>query len=84
MPQIPILPQQPYYTIHTSQAATSSAPTQTAEFSEAETLTAMTMTTGYPDEKSGEEVRREQAPEPQKCQQRKKICCKKQTTTQVR
>jgi hypothetical protein len=37
MPQIPILPQQPNYTIHTSQAATiSRVPTQTADFSEAE------------------------------------------------
>jgi hypothetical protein len=37
MPQIPILPQQPNYTIHTSQAPTTSrVPTQTADFSEAE------------------------------------------------
>jgi hypothetical protein len=36
MPQIPILPQKPNYTIHTSQAATTSrAKTQTADFSEA-------------------------------------------------
>jgi hypothetical protein len=34
MPPIPILPQQPNYIIHTSQAATTSrAPTQTADFS---------------------------------------------------
>jgi hypothetical protein len=40
MPQIPILPQQPHYTIHRSQAATTSkAPTQTADFSEAEEST---------------------------------------------
>jgi hypothetical protein len=37
MSQIPILPQQPNFTIHTSQAATTSrAPAQIAEFSEAE------------------------------------------------
>lgn len=37
MPQKPILPQQPNYTIHISRAATGSrAPTQTAHFSEAE------------------------------------------------
>jgi hypothetical protein len=40
VPQIPILPQQSNYTIHTSQAATtSSALTQTADFSEAEEST---------------------------------------------
>jgi hypothetical protein len=40
IPQIPILPQQPNYTIDTSQAATSSrASTQTADFSEAEEST---------------------------------------------
>jgi hypothetical protein len=40
MPQIPILPQQPHYTIHISQAATTSrAPTQTADFSEEEEST---------------------------------------------
>jgi hypothetical protein len=39
-PQIPILPQQPNYTIHTPQTATTSpAPTQTADFSEAEAST---------------------------------------------
>jgi hypothetical protein len=36
MPQITLLPQQSIYTIHTSQAATSRAPTQTADSSEAE------------------------------------------------
>jgi hypothetical protein len=36
VPQIPILPQQSNYTIHTSKAATTSrAPTQTADFSQA-------------------------------------------------
>jgi hypothetical protein len=40
MPQIPILPPQPSYTIHTNQAAiTSRAPTQTADFLEAEEST---------------------------------------------
>jgi hypothetical protein len=39
MPQIPILPQQSNYTIHTSQAATSRAPIQTSHFSEAEEST---------------------------------------------
>jgi hypothetical protein len=40
MPQIHILPQQPNYTIHISQAAiTSRAPTQTADFSEGEEST---------------------------------------------
>jgi hypothetical protein len=40
MRQIPILLQEPNYSIHTSQAATtSSAPTQTADFSEAEEST---------------------------------------------
>jgi hypothetical protein len=40
MPQIPILPQEPNYIVHTFQAATtSSAPTQTADFSEAEEST---------------------------------------------
>jgi hypothetical protein len=39
MPQIPIVPQQSCYTIHTSPAATSRALTQTADFSEAEEST---------------------------------------------
>jgi hypothetical protein len=68
MPQIPILPQQLNYIIHTFQAATTSrAPTQTADFSEAKkALTAMTMMTYYPGKQSAEEGRKE-APEPQKC-----------------
>jgi hypothetical protein len=43
----------------------------------------MTMMTRYPSKKSAEEARKEQAPEPQKCHQWKRISCKKQTTTQL-
>jgi phosphoribosylamine-glycine ligase len=35
---------------------------------EKKALTVVTITTGYPGKKSEEEVRKEQAPEPQKCQ----------------
>jgi hypothetical protein len=69
MPQIPILPQQPNYAIHISQAATSRAPTQTADFAEAEEST----DSGDNDDRlswqavGAEEVRKEEAPEPQKC-----------------
>jgi hypothetical protein len=55
MPQILILPQQPNYTIHTSQAATINRATQTENFLEAEKrLTVMTMSTGYLVKKSAE------------------------------
>jgi hypothetical protein len=43
----------------------------------------MTMKTGYPGKKSAEVVRKEQAPETQKCQKWKRISRKKQITTQV-
>jgi hypothetical protein len=71
MPQIQILPQQSNYTIHTSQAVTTSRTlTQTADSQKQEkALTAMTMMIGYLGKKSAEEARKEQAPEPQKCQQ---------------
>jgi hypothetical protein len=72
MPQILILPQQRNYIIHTSQAATKSrAPTQTADFSEAEEST----DSGDNEDQLSwqavgvEEARKEEAPEPQKCQQ---------------
>jgi hypothetical protein len=42
----------------------------------------MTMKTGYPGKNSAEVVRKEQAPEPRKCQQWKRMSRKKQTTTQ--
>jgi hypothetical protein len=74
MPQIPILPQQPNCTIHISQAATTSrAPTQAADFSEAEAEESTV--SGDNDDRlswqevGAEEVRKEEAPEPQKYQQ---------------
>jgi hypothetical protein len=69
MPQIPILPQQPNYTIHTFQAATTGrAPTRTSNLSEAEGNTG----SGGNDDRlswqpvGAEELRKEEAPEPQK------------------
>jgi hypothetical protein len=69
MPQIPILPQQPNYTIHTFQVAKiGRAPTQTSDFSEAEENTG----SGGNDVRlswqavCAEELRKEEAPEPQK------------------
>jgi hypothetical protein len=73
------------YTIHTSQAATTSRATQTADFSEAEESTdSDDNEIGHHGKKSAEEARKEQAPKPHKCQQLKRIWCKKEITTQVR
>jgi hypothetical protein len=59
------------HTIHTSQAkqqAEHQPKQQTAQKQKKERA-AMTMTTGYPGKQLEEEARKEQAPEPQKCQQ---------------
>jgi hypothetical protein len=70
MQQIPNLPQQPNCTIHESKVAPTHRPvTPTADFSATEAPKAMTMTVGYPGKNSVDDVRKEQVPEPQKCQQ---------------
>jgi hypothetical protein len=71
MPQIHILPQQPNYTLNKSLAATTNrAPTkeQTSQ-RQKKALTAMIMTIVYPGKELAEDVRKEQASEPEKCQQ---------------
>jgi hypothetical protein len=71
MPQICILPQKPNYTIHNPNSNNnkqSTKPNSRLLRSGRKVLTAMTMMTSYPGKQSVEEVRKEQAPEPQKCQ----------------
>jgi hypothetical protein len=79
--QISILPQQSNYTIHIAQEITNRS-TQTADFSEAK---GSTDSDDNDDQLSWQAVRgrgkKKQAPEPQKCQQRKRISRMKQPPT---
>jgi hypothetical protein len=53
-------------------------------FQSNETCFSVYTSAGYRGKKSGEEARKEQAPESQKFQHRKRISCKEQTVTQLR
>lgn len=71
MPQIPTLSQQSNYTLSThlkQQQQAEHQPKQQTAQKQKKAWTVMTMTTGY-GKQSVEEVRKEHAPEPQKCQQ---------------
>jgi hypothetical protein len=82
MPQIPILPQQPNYTIHTSQAEKkNTAPTQTADFSEAEINTdSDDNDTRLSSQKSVEGARKEQVRKTPEHQHSKRLSRKEQAT----
>jgi hypothetical protein len=70
-----IHPKYPYYhnpitlSTHPKQQQAEHQPKQQTSQKQKKALTAMTMMTGSSGKQSAEEARKEQAPEPQKCQQ---------------